>query len=94
MSDALDLKPIKARLAATTPGEWRRADEIGAIPLRRGEVGRRRADYTSERRVAGDFWIVYRRASDVEDASALEPILEAENAGDSLDYGDAREHID
>ena len=28
----LDLEPIKARLAATTPGEWRWSDEIADIP--------------------------------------------------------------
>jgi hypothetical protein len=32
MSEALDLGPIKARLAATTPGEWLWADEVGTIP--------------------------------------------------------------
>jgi hypothetical protein len=29
MSDTLDLGPIKARLAATTPGQWIWADELG-----------------------------------------------------------------
>lgn len=28
MSDALDLAPIKVRLAATTPGEWKWVDEF------------------------------------------------------------------
>jgi hypothetical protein len=32
MSDVLDLGPIKARLAATTPGAWKWADEIRDVP--------------------------------------------------------------
>jgi len=32
MSNALDLGPIKARLAATTPGEWKWVDEIRDVP--------------------------------------------------------------
>jgi hypothetical protein len=32
MSDVLDLRPIKARLAATTPGTWKWVDEVADIP--------------------------------------------------------------
>src|SRR6266545_6729431 len=32
MNDALDLEPIKTRLAATTPGKWQWWDEIRDVP--------------------------------------------------------------
>ncbi len=36
MSDALDLEPIKTRLAAATPGEWEWDDVIRPIPYEEG----------------------------------------------------------
>jgi hypothetical protein len=38
MGEALDLEPIKARLAAATPGAWRWADGIHDIPYGDDEV--------------------------------------------------------
>jgi hypothetical protein len=42
MCSELDLAAIKARLAATTPGDWTWADEVGDTPMsmRRGTTAR------------------------------------------------------
>lgn len=38
MSDELDLEPIKARLAATTPGDWEWNDVLRPVPYEGGSI--------------------------------------------------------
>jgi hypothetical protein len=91
MSDALDLGPIKARLEATTPGEWKWIDELlRDIPYNNETWAGDKHIPTGNDGALGVQGLFAETPIDAENESYLDPVLEARDDDDDIpeDPGD------
>jgi hypothetical protein len=85
MSNALDLGPIKARLADTTPGEWKWIDELlCGIPYDTETWAGDKHIPTGNDGALGVQGLFVETPIDAENESYLDPVLEARDDDDDI----------